>query len=192
MSVSVWSYVSCLYTKPRFFLWNPCTCLHLCSWVYCLTCWRQKWKGMLVTGPGTHDSWHLLLQEYLLAGADIIETNTFSSTSIAQADYGLEHLVRLLCLICLLVFAAVEIASDRRTQAAVGLIPVTRNHGLNRFWIAAAHSFCSWPFWESKSEIAVYPLERWRYWLWARAWNWLAMAVQCRSGPVVGHALNLV
>uniref|UniRef100_A0A8C5W4Y2 Methionine synthase n=1 Tax=Microcebus murinus TaxID=30608 RepID=A0A8C5W4Y2_MICMU len=34
-------------------------------------------------------------QEYLLAGADIIETNTFSSTSIAQADYGLEHLVRI-------------------------------------------------------------------------------------------------
>lgn len=34
------------------------------------------------------------LKEYLLAGADIIETNTFSSTSIAQADYGLEHMVR--------------------------------------------------------------------------------------------------
>ncbi|XP_004854658.1 methionine synthase isoform X1 [Heterocephalus glaber] len=31
-------------------------------------------------------------QDYLLAGADIVETNTFSSTSIAQADYGLEHL----------------------------------------------------------------------------------------------------
>ncbi|XP_015218329.2 methionine synthase isoform X1 [Lepisosteus oculatus] len=31
-------------------------------------------------------------QEYLLSGADIIETNTFSSTSIAQADYGLEDL----------------------------------------------------------------------------------------------------
>ncbi|MEO9966712.1 MAG: homocysteine S-methyltransferase family protein [Reichenbachiella sp.] len=30
--------------------------------------------------------------EYLEAGADIIETNTFSSTTIAQADYGLEHL----------------------------------------------------------------------------------------------------
>ncbi|MBG0794854.1 methionine synthase [Methylocystis sp. H62] len=29
---------------------------------------------------------------YLEAGADIIETNTFSSTTIAQADYGLEHL----------------------------------------------------------------------------------------------------
>jgi 5-methyltetrahydrofolate--homocysteine methyltransferase len=29
---------------------------------------------------------------YLAAGADIIETNTFSSTAIAQADYGLESL----------------------------------------------------------------------------------------------------
>jgi 5-methyltetrahydrofolate--homocysteine methyltransferase len=31
--------------------------------------------------------------QYLEAGADIIETNTFNSTSIAQADYGLEHVV---------------------------------------------------------------------------------------------------
>uniref|UniRef100_A0ABI7XGN3 Methionine synthase n=1 Tax=Felis catus TaxID=9685 RepID=A0ABI7XGN3_FELCA len=31
-------------------------------------------------------------KDYLLAGADIIETNTFSSTNVAQADYGLEHL----------------------------------------------------------------------------------------------------
>ncbi|HEY2830529.1 MAG TPA: homocysteine S-methyltransferase family protein, partial [Thermoanaerobaculia bacterium] len=30
---------------------------------------------------------------YLEAGADIIETNTFNSTSVAQADYGLEPLV---------------------------------------------------------------------------------------------------
>ncbi len=32
-------------------------------------------------------------RQYLLAGADIIETNTFSSTSIAQADYHLEDAV---------------------------------------------------------------------------------------------------
>lgn len=32
-------------------------------------------------------------RQYLLAGADIIETNTFSSTTIAQADYHLEHIV---------------------------------------------------------------------------------------------------
>ena len=31
--------------------------------------------------------------QYLDAGADIIETNTFNSTSIAQADYHLEHVV---------------------------------------------------------------------------------------------------
>ena len=30
--------------------------------------------------------------QYLEAGADIIETNTFSSTSVVQADYSLEHL----------------------------------------------------------------------------------------------------
>ena len=39
------------------------------------------------------------LQEYLEAGADFIETNTFSGTSIAQADYGLEHIVGVLSLI---------------------------------------------------------------------------------------------
>lgn len=33
-------------------------------------------------------------RSYLEAGADIVETNTFSSTSIAQADYGLEATVR--------------------------------------------------------------------------------------------------
>lgn len=35
-------------------------------------------------------------EAYLEAGADIIETNTFSSTTIAQADYGLSHCVDLL------------------------------------------------------------------------------------------------
>jgi 5-methyltetrahydrofolate--homocysteine methyltransferase len=32
-------------------------------------------------------------QQYLDAGADILETNTFNSTTISQADYGLESLV---------------------------------------------------------------------------------------------------
>ncbi len=31
---------------------------------------------------------------YLAAGADIIETNTFGATTIAQGDYGMEHLAR--------------------------------------------------------------------------------------------------
>ena len=33
-------------------------------------------------------------EKYLAAGADIIETNTFGATSIAQEDYGLAHLAR--------------------------------------------------------------------------------------------------
>lgn len=43
-----------------------------------------------ITRPEVIREIHL---EYLNAGADIIETNTFSGTTIAQADYRLEHLV---------------------------------------------------------------------------------------------------
>ena len=35
-----------------------------------------------------------ILYSYAMAGADILETNTFSSTSIAQADYGLSSLAQ--------------------------------------------------------------------------------------------------
>jgi 5-methyltetrahydrofolate--homocysteine methyltransferase len=45
---------------------------------------------LVLTRPDVISSIH---HEYLAAGADIIETNTFTSTSIAQADYGLESLV---------------------------------------------------------------------------------------------------
>src|SRR5690606_6678923 len=30
-------------------------------------------------------------RQYLEAGADVIETNTFGATSVAQGDYGLSH-----------------------------------------------------------------------------------------------------
>ncbi|GMV78250.1 MAG: hypothetical protein AMXMBFR79_13810 [Chitinophagaceae bacterium] len=42
-----------------------------------------------ITQPQIITSIH---KEYLFAGADIIETNTFSSTSIAQADYDMQSL----------------------------------------------------------------------------------------------------
>ena len=32
-------------------------------------------------------------KNYLLAGSDIVETNTFSANRISQKDYGLEHIV---------------------------------------------------------------------------------------------------
>ena len=44
-----------------------------------------------VTQPQTVDSIH---DAYFEAGADIVETNTFSATRIAQADYGMEAQVR--------------------------------------------------------------------------------------------------
>ncbi|HTT82389.1 MAG TPA: homocysteine S-methyltransferase family protein, partial [Rhizomicrobium sp.] len=34
-----------------------------------------------------------ICRDYLAAGADIIETNTFNATAVSQADYGLSHLV---------------------------------------------------------------------------------------------------
>jgi 5-methyltetrahydrofolate--homocysteine methyltransferase len=44
-----------------------------------------------ITRPDIIESIH---RQFLEAGADIIETNTFSGTTIAQADYALEHRVR--------------------------------------------------------------------------------------------------
>ncbi len=56
--------------------------------------WRHDLKGnndlLILTQPDAIRAIHL---DYFLAGADIVETNTFSSTSIAQADYGMEELV---------------------------------------------------------------------------------------------------
>jgi 5-methyltetrahydrofolate--homocysteine methyltransferase len=45
---------------------------------------------LTLTQPQAIESIHLA---YALAGADIVETNTFSSTSIAQADYGTQEFV---------------------------------------------------------------------------------------------------
>src|SRR6202012_5174810 len=44
---------------------------------------------LIITQPKAIEDIHA---EYLRAGADIVATNTFSSTSIAQADYGLSDL----------------------------------------------------------------------------------------------------
>lgn len=53
--------------------------------------WHLDVKGnndlLNLTQPGIIESIH---KEYLEAGADIIETNTFSSTSIAMADYEMQ------------------------------------------------------------------------------------------------------
>jgi 5-methyltetrahydrofolate--homocysteine methyltransferase len=55
--------------------------------------WPRDLKGnndlLVLTHPDAIEAIH---RAYFEAGADITETNTFSSTSIAQADYGMEAL----------------------------------------------------------------------------------------------------
>ncbi len=46
---------------------------------------------LCLTQPEAIENIH---RQYLEAGADIIETNTFGATSVAMADFGLESLVR--------------------------------------------------------------------------------------------------
>ena len=48
---------------------------------------------LILTQPKAIEEIHF---RYAMAGADIVETNTFSSTSIAQADYDMQHLVHAL------------------------------------------------------------------------------------------------
>lgn len=56
--------------------------------------WGQDVKGnndlLTLTQPDIIKQIHM---DYLEAGSDIIETNTFNTTSISQADYGMEELV---------------------------------------------------------------------------------------------------
>lgn len=56
--------------------------------------WHRDVKGnndlLSITQPDIIRNIH---RDYLEAGADIIETNTFSSTAIAMADYGMESIV---------------------------------------------------------------------------------------------------
>jgi 5-methyltetrahydrofolate--homocysteine methyltransferase len=55
--------------------------------------WKKDVKGnndlLSITQPDIIQKIH---EQYLAAGADIVETNTFSSTTIAQADYDMESI----------------------------------------------------------------------------------------------------
>src|SRR5690349_16716931 len=57
--------------------------------------WSRELRGhndlLSITQPRLIRDIHT---QYLQAGADIIETNTFNSTAIALADYGMESLAR--------------------------------------------------------------------------------------------------
>ncbi|GLW09956.1 5-methyltetrahydrofolate--homocysteine methyltransferase [Microtetraspora sp. NBRC 13810] len=65
-------------------------------------------------------------RQYLAAGADITTTNTFTATSIGQADYGLEHLTREMNLqAARLARQAADEAGGRFVAGSIGPLNVT-------------------------------------------------------------------
>ncbi|TCT05105.1 methionine synthase [Aquabacter spiritensis] len=91
--------------------------------------WAHDVKGnndlLNLTQPDAVRDIHL---EYFLAGADLVETNTFSSTTIAQADYGMEALAYELNVAgARLAKAAAELAEakDGRRRFVAGAIGPT-------------------------------------------------------------------
>ena len=87
---------------------------------------------LTLTRPDIIKELHL---NYLNAGSDIIETNTFSANSISQADYDLEHLVAELNLegakLALSAAKEVEQATGRTCFVAGGLGPTTRTASMS-------------------------------------------------------------
>ena len=65
-------------------------------------------------------------RQYLAAGADITTTNTFTATSVGQADYGLQHLVRDMNLAgARLARQAADEAGGRYVAGSIGPLNVT-------------------------------------------------------------------
>jgi 5-methyltetrahydrofolate--homocysteine methyltransferase len=78
---------------------------------------------------GIHDA-------YLAAGADLVETNTFNSTSVSLADYHLEHLVRELnregARLARAACDAAEAADPSRPRFVIGVLgPTSRTASLS-------------------------------------------------------------
>ena len=94
--------------------------------------WGQDIKGnndiLSLTQPDIVREIH---GKYFAAGADIVETNTFSSTTIAQADYGMEDLAYELNKVSaeLAREAAAEYSSPERTRFVAGAIGPTNRTG---------------------------------------------------------------
>ncbi len=84
--------------------------------------WPRELRGnndvLILSRPDIVRAMH---DAYLKAGADIIETNTFSSTSIAQGDYGMEALARELNVEgARLARAAADAAGGKFVAGAIG------------------------------------------------------------------------
>ncbi|WP_374606517.1 homocysteine S-methyltransferase family protein [Thermomonas sp.] len=75
-------------------------------------------------------------RQYLEAGADLVETNTFNSTSISLADYRLQHLVRELnregARLARIECDAIEASDPARPRFVIGVLgPTSRTASLS-------------------------------------------------------------
>ena len=96
--------------------------------------WPSDVKGnndlLCITKPEVIREIH---SQYIEAGADIIETNTFSATTIAMADYGMESIVRELNLAAAKVAREAAAAfPDRRVFVAGAIGPLNRTLSISR------------------------------------------------------------
>jgi 5-methyltetrahydrofolate--homocysteine methyltransferase len=96
--------------------------------------WPSDVKGnndlLCITKPDVIREIH---SQYIAAGADIIETNTFSATTIAMADYGMQALVPQLNLAAAKVAReAADACTDRRVFVAGAIGPLNRTLSISR------------------------------------------------------------
>lgn len=96
--------------------------------------WPSDVKGnndlLCITQPHVIREIH---SQYIAAGADIIETNTFSATTIAMADYGMQELVPDLNLAAARVAReAADACTDRRVFVAGAIGPLNRTLTISR------------------------------------------------------------
>ncbi len=96
--------------------------------------WPSDVKGnndlLVITKPDVIREIH---SQYIAAGADIIETNTFSATTIAMADYGMQELVHELNVEAAKVARqAADACTDRRIFVAGAIGPLNRTLTLSR------------------------------------------------------------
>src|SRR6202166_1053256 len=98
--------------------------------------WRSDLRGnndlLTLTQPQIIATIH---REYLLAGADVISTNTFNSSPVSQADYGMQSLVGELNLgaarLARQVADAVSAQTGRQRFVAGALGPTSRTASLS-------------------------------------------------------------
>ncbi|HET7238743.1 MAG TPA: homocysteine S-methyltransferase family protein, partial [Terrimicrobiaceae bacterium] len=96
--------------------------------------WNGDLKGnndlLVLTRPEIVGEIH---SQYIAAGADIIETNTFSGTTIAQADYGMGDFVPEINEAAARVArSAADACTDRRVFVAGAIGPLNRTLSISR------------------------------------------------------------